>query len=828
MRTSMALLLAAILAGVPPRGAVGDPAKAVGASPPAKAVEAGVTAEPAAKGRREEPAVAVGSTKPEAAVPSVGAGVAGLGAVEVVGEREFGGCLKVAVKGIRVTLKPESEITDVIAWISGATCRGFIVATGLQLAGRKVTVFSPEVVSPAEAYRLFLALLETVGLTVEPFGRFLRVIEASKSPRAMLPVLSEGASAGREEGYVTRLVRVKHVAVTDLVLVLQSYRGEHGVVTGYPPAGMLLITDRAASLERLVALVAALDVPGEQMRLWTLPARHLSAVDLAQTLSELAGLPAGLAGGGARRGGGPAAALAPASNSAGGGGAASGATLAGVARLQPDDRAGRLLVVATDAAFARLAALAARLDVPAETRAAKVHGYRCRHADCDAVATMLATLADVQVARGPAPEGARNRPGAAAMPAPAAPAAGGTRAGAGAAPLFGGEVRVTSDPSTNGLLVLSSLDDFRTLRRLIEEIDTPRKQVYVEASIMEVLRTKKRDIGISYVAGRPVGEGAVLAGGFDAGRTLLLDESTLGSALVGLSGVALGAPLQALASALGMSTRNVPSVGAFIQLLQKNDNVDLIANPAILITNNHEGEISVGQRVSVPGAFTQSLGGAAGSFVPTVSVNREDVDLKLKLIPHVNEDGLIRLEIDQEMSELGTNENNLGPSTSRRTTHTTVFARDQQTIVISGLTRERVSDAAQKVPLLGDIPLIGFFFRNTQKVTEKQNIILALTPYVIEDPADLTRVLEAKLRDRREFARLFGSDEERRLLMGPLERRSTGMLEQIHRAVRDVEETEGSDGPTAGRPSGSPAAPAALPDEPATEGREAGLPLPGS
>ena len=194
------------------------------------------------------------------------------------------------------------------------------------------------------------------------------------------------------------------------------------------------------------------------------------------------------------------------------------------------------------------------------------------------------------------------------------------------------------------------------------------------------------------------------------------------------------------------------------------------------------------------------------------------------------EDGLIRLEIDQEMSELGTNENNLGPSTSRRTTHTTVFARDQQTIVISGLTRERVSDAAQKVPLLGDIPLIGFFFRNTQKITEKQNIILALTPYVIEDPADLTRVLEAKLRDRREFARLFGSDEERRLLMGPLERRSTGMLEQIHRAVRDVEETEGSDGPTAGRPSGSSAAPAAAssPDEPATEAREAGLPLPGS
>jgi general secretion pathway protein D len=733
----------------------------------------------------------------------------------VVGERQFNDCLRFPGNGrMKVTLKPESDITEVIAWISSATCKGFIVSTGLQLAGRKVTVLSPEDISTPEAYRLFLALLETTGLTVEPLGRFLRVIEVGKSPRAGLPLYRPGEAPAGDDGYVTRLVRVKHAHLPDLVTVLKSYNGESGTISAYLPSGTLILTDRAATLERLAALIAELDVPGEELRLWTLPARHLSAGDLAQTLAELSGLPPSTVAGGARR---PGEAPAPA---AAAGGSTAAAT--GIARLRPDERAGRLLVVATDAAFARLAALAAQLDIPAETRAAKVHTYRCRHADCDNVSAILATLADIHVSRGPNPDGVgRSRPGAVPAPPPAPPAAPSSAGGAartGAAPLFGGDVRVTSDPTTNSLLVLSSLDDFRTLRRLIEEIDVPRKQVFIEASIMEVLRTKDRRIGVSYHGGKALDSGAVV-GGFDAARTLLLDETTLGSALAGLSGVAVGAPLQGIATALGLPIGNVPSIGAFIQLLQENDNVDLIANPHLLITNHQEGEISVGQQVPVPGAFTQNVAGAGiASLVPTVSVNRENVALTLRLTPHVNDDGLIRLEIDQEMSELGAT-SALGPSTSRRTTHTAVVARDQQTIVISGLTRERQSDTSQKVPLLGDIPLIGFFFRNTQKVSEKQNIILALTCYVIDEPADLTRVLEAKLRDRREFIRLFGSDQERRLLQGPLgPPRTTGMLERIHRAVQTV------DGDTGAPPTPSHLTPAGAEAASASQG----LPLPGS
>jgi general secretion pathway protein D len=128
-----------------------------------------------------------------------------------------------------------------------------------------------------------------------------------------------------------------------------------------------------------------------------------------------------------------------------------------------------------------------------------------------------------------------------------------------------------------------------------------------------------------------------------------------------------------------------------------------------------------------------------------------------------------------------------GPITTQRKARTTVFAHDRQPIIIGGLMRDKVVDSAEKVPLLGDIPLLGVLFRSTKKTVEKQNIIIALTPHVIEGPRDLARVLESKLRERREFLRHFGTEEEQRLAGGAS---SPGMLERINRAVKEADEKE--------------------------------------
>jgi general secretion pathway protein D len=201
----------------------------------------------------------------------------------------------------------------------------------------------------------------------------------------------------------------------------------------------------------------------------------------------------------------------------------------------------------------------------------------------------------------------------------------------------------------------------------------------------------------------------------------------------------------------------------------------------------------VGENLPFPGAMmgTALTGGATG-YTPYLSVNRQDVALKLKLLPSVNEHNVIRLDVEQEVSDVeAANYNNLGPATSKRSTKTTVVARDQQTVVIGGLMSDRASETITKVPILGDIPVIGFFFRSSSRDLKKTNIIIALTPYVISDLSDLRRVAEKKMRERREFIERYSSLEDRVVLDKDLDfRRKRGMLEEINKTVRDMEDEE--------------------------------------
>jgi len=256
------------------------------------------------------------------------------------------------------------------------------------------------------------------------------------------------------------------------------------------------------------------------------------------------------------------------------------------------------------------------------------------------------------------------------------------------------------------------------------------------------------------------------------------------------------------ARSLGTSstaTVDIPSFGVLVKALQMNNDVDVLSNPHLLIMNNEDGEISVGQRVPFP---VSTLGlnpagaAAGGSSFPFglanafPQVQREKVALEMKLTPHVNEHDLIRLEVDEKISELAPGNSNLGPSTSERTAKTIVVAKDQQTVLIGGLMSDKVIKSVTKIPILGDIPILGFFFRNSTNHVVKTNLIIALTPYVINDQSDLRRVLEKKMKERREFVERFGGEERPNLESDVDYRRKRGMLEEINRAAREVEGEE--------------------------------------
>jgi general secretion pathway protein D len=714
------------------------------------------------------------------------------GVVEIPGEKEFNSCHKLPAgkRIVRLNLKPDTEVMDLIGWISSITCAQFIVSVPVQ--GKKITIISPQLITPEEAYRLFFSALDSVGLTVESTGKFLRVVENSKARFAPLPIVGPNQKTPNDRRYVTKLVRVHHLDPLDLTNnVLNRIKTETGDIIAY--SGTLIITDQSDSIDRMVEVIRMFDIPASgRDQIWMIRVKNMSVLDMVSRLSEI--VPVQYLGTGQRRQGG--APVVPPKTPAGRPGELSAEM--GITKLVPDERTNSLIVVANKLAHDWLVSLVHKLDVPLEEAGrgseGRFHVYYCANANCDELAATLSAITGVQIS-GSLSTGRRSSRGAAPASAPAASPGQSSPTSL----LFESDIRISFDAPTNSLLIMSTFKDYQSLKRVIEQLDSPRKQIFIDATIMEVLLNKTRTVGVSYHAGTGetvAGQQSLLMGGFNASQTM--NPTALVNNLGGLSAALFGPNT----GTLGQSTLfkglpvSIPSFGVFLQLLQTNSDVNVLSNPHILIMNNQEGEISVGEVLPFPGTTTAALGATSSGgvgYMPFTSVQRQPVELKLKLTPSVNEHDIIRLEVDQEISDVeDKNYNQMGPATSKRSVKTTVVARDQQTVVIGGLMADRISENVTKIPILGDIPVLGFFFRSTVKEVKKSNILIAITCYVVSDLADLRRVAEKKLRERRDFIERYSSLEDTSKLEN-IERdlhRKRGMLEEINRSVREMEEDE--------------------------------------
>ncbi|HEX7596843.1 MAG TPA: type II secretion system secretin GspD [Polyangia bacterium] len=708
------------------------------------------------------------------------------------GEKEFNSCKKLppGKRIVKLNLKPETDVIDVIGWISSITCSQFLVA--IPLAGKKVTIIAPQLITTEEAYRLFYAALESVGLTVEPSGKFLRIVESARARFTTLPFVGANQAVPHDKRYVTKLVRVSYLDTNDLTnAVLNRLKSEQGDIISYRSS--LIISDQAENIDRLVSIIKQFDTPSANRdKIWMIRIKNTAAIDMAGRIAEI--VPVQQLGSGQKR---PPGSPPPAPAKPQPGPPGDLSTEMTITKIVPDERSNSLIVVANQRAYDWLVVLVHKLDVSAEdsvrgTAEGRFHVYNCANANCDELAATLSAITGVQVV-GSLSTGVKRRGGT--TPTPAAPAQ--NQQGTNAL-MFEGDVRITFDGPTNSLLVMSSFKDFQALRRVIEKLDAPRKQVFLEALILEVTTDKDRKVGVSYHAGKGQdigGKQSLLLGGFNADKTLgaAFDPKTLLSNMGGLSAALFGPSIDPTQTKLfGVLNVNIPSFGVFLQALQTNNDVNVLSNPHLLIMNNQEGEITVGENLPFPGAMMGSAIGGSAGYTPYMSVNRQDVALKLKLLPSVNEHNVIRLDVEQEVSDVtSTNYNGLGPATSKRSTKTTVVARDQQTVVIGGLMQDRAQDTVSKVPILGDIPVLGFFFRSSERMMKKTNIIVAITPYVISDLADLRRVAEKKMRERREFIERYSSLEDHVALDKDLDfHRKRGMLEEINRTVREMEDEE--------------------------------------
>jgi general secretion pathway protein D len=663
-----------------------------------------------------------------------------------------------------VTLKPETELKDLLIWANTFTCKNFIYETSILQRSKKLTVMAPNAMSPQQAYRLFLVGLSTMGLTVVPKGNLLRIVEAANAKSETVPIYRKGTPANSDD--VARLIlRPQHIAPEELSNALSVVKSNIGIIQPVPRAGVLVITDYSSAIRDMVTMTRELDRPAAGAGIYTILVKHADAVALAQKISEILGT--GQGGG---------------NDVPGGKGTGQDDIASAVpSKILSDERTNTIIVLGTEASYLRVRGLVERLDVETTaggTDAGSIHIYRLENGDAEEMAqTLNSALSGAGQSGGRRPAA----PGRAASQGDFNPAGGGGAS-------FEGQVRITSDKPTNALVVLSSGRDFEALKEVVRELDVPRRQVFIEAVILELNVGDGLDLGTSFHGGLPFGEDddGVVFGGVQGSDLKSLDLKTLASA-TGLIGGLIGAPLPNSTELFGQS---IPSYAVLFQALAKSSNVNVLSSPHILATNNEEAEIAVGQNIPFQGGvnfggFGQTPGG--GSSFGQVSIQRQDIELSMKITPIINASDMVRLKIEQQIQDVGDKDPVLGPTWTKRKIKTTVVVRDQQSVVIGGLISDRTSYTESKVPLLGDIPILGYLFKYTKRDKRKTNLLLLLTPYVVHDQLDLQKILERKTRERNEFVRSFGTLDRRRYVADLDYGRKRGVIEEINRTLKNVE-----------------------------------------
>ena len=623
-----------------------------------------------------------------------------------------------AKEGVSLDFK-DVELTDLIQTVSELTGRNFVYDDTVR---GKVTIISPERISLNEAYQLFLTVLNVKGYTVVPTGNTNKIVMVKDAKENNLPTILEGGRRRSGDQYVTRLVPLQNVDANVLATsVLAPLIPKTSNIVAYPPSNTLIITDTASNIERLVQIIRELDVTSPPDNLEIISLQFASAEEVAKICNQI---------------------LAQAAATPRRGRAAFNVQTAGgttPSRIIPYERTNKLVVMASNDDMTTIKDILAQLDQKGEGERSHINVYYLENADAE---TLAKTLNEILT-------GIKTQTQTQGRTA-AAQVAGQ------AAPLANTPVTITADKPTNSLVINSNPEDYEVIKGIIKQLDIKRKQVFVEALILELSMDATRRLGASLQGAigingdsvafgtsnfntGPVGLGSLAAA--SGGTPALLTQAIDGILLGGLfDPITITNP--------DGTTYNVPALSALIDAAKTDTDINILSAPRLLTSDNEEAEIVVGQNVPI---ITSRLTGAtsstdAANLAQSVTIERKDVALTLKLTPQITEGNLVRLNVSQELTDLAANSvgdvNQVGPTLTKRSISTTVVAENGRTIVLGGLIGNNVQKSVTKVPLLGDIPILGWLFKRTGTTTKKTNLLVFITPHVIhnaDELADVTR-----------------------------------------------------------------------------------------
>ncbi len=626
---------------------------------------------------------------------------------------------------------PNVEITDVIKAISELTGKNFIIDPGVR---GKITIVAPSKITVAEAYKAFLSALAINGFTVVPSGSFLKIKSARNAQRDSIETYS-GAYYPNSDQMITRIIHLKHIQADQVNRDLRILSSKDGEMSVYTATNSLILSDYGSNIDRVMKIISQLDVPGFEDQIEVIPVKYAKAKDLADLVDKIVNK------------GQKSTGTAPGSFSAGvprftrstGGASAQQGTSFFMAI--PEDRTNSLIAMGNKAGIIRLKKLIAQLDFrPPSGGSGGVYVYYVKNGVAKNIAQ---TLQGVAKDAAPKPMG-----GSLLSPLGGNPTAQ-------QAEVFGSDVKIQADEATNSLVITASKQDYETVLHILKQLDIARDQVFVETVIMEMANSDATNWGIGYYKYQD-GAGKV---GFSSNISLTDMLSPTGG-----TGATLGfgsGDTVTVTNPIDKSSITIPSLIGFINFIKSNTKANILSTPQVLALDNQTAEIEVGDKVPVS---INSTTNAAGQI--TNSANFEEATIKLTIKPFISPASeTIRMEVDQKIKQLtqvAALPKNLSDNSqplATRNIKTTLVIKNEDTAVLGGLIRDRDSETVSKVPLLGDLPIIGWLFKSRQSTKEKVNLLVFLTPKIIRNPADQKSVVDRKLGERLKHIKAQGGND---------------------------------------------------------------------
>lgn len=645
----------------------------------------------------------------------------------------LGASLSAVAQGLVELNFNEARIDSVAAAVGAMVGKNVVVDPKVK---GNLTLTSDQAVTPQQALAQLQAALRMHGFAMIDAGSVFKVVLDADAKTYANKVNAPAVGADVQ----TRVFTLNHENAANVLNVVKPLVSPNNVVNVNPGTNAIVVTDYADNLQRIGRLIAALD-RSNSAELEIIPLEHAIASEMVPLVQRLMDGGSNLPG-------------------------ASKDVAAGTLQttLMADSRSNALIVRAANAAkLAQVRSLVARLDKPSiqsDTSAGNIHVVYLRHADALSLAeTLRAAIKTIEQAAPATAAAAGAAGGLTAMSANAVsrpsplPAGGVTGLAAAvdssgglanAKPLSLGQTQMPSvggqvqaDPNTNSLIITAPAPLYRQLRTVIDKLDSRRAQVLVESMIVEVSDNKLAEFGVQWQA-------ALGSKGSTMGA-IGTNSSLVGGNILNIAAGIASGDVSSMASALsslggGLNLALAPKVlgqyylGALANFLQQDGSTNILSKPNLMTLDNQEARIIIGSNVPfVTGSYATT--GSTSTVNPFTTVERKDVGLMLRIRPTINENGTVKLTVNQEASSInaGTLNNQNGPTTSKRSIESTVLVDDGSIVMLGGLMQDSFSSSTDKVPLLGDIPVVGNLFKSENRTRSKTNLMVFLRPVVMRD-----------------------------------------------------------------------------------------------